>query len=92
MKVNDYFDGKVKSVAFENNEGVATMGLMDIGEYEFSTSKQETMTVVSGKIVAKLPGEDSWKEFNKGETFIVEANKKFNVKIEEQTAYTCFYK
>jgi hypothetical protein len=39
-----------------------------------------------------LPGETIWKEFGKNDTFIVEANEKFNVKLAEQTAYICFYK
>ncbi|AVQ39645.1 hypothetical protein C7M56_13545 [Clostridium botulinum] len=92
MKINEYFDGKVKSISFNNTEGQATIGLMDIGEYEFSTCKKEFMTIVSGKMIVKLPGETTWKEFGKNDTFIVEANEKFNVKLAEQTAYICLYK
>lgn len=92
MRINEYFDGKVKSMSFNNEEGEATIGLMDVGEYEFSTSKKEYMTVVSGKMTVKLPEESNWKQFDKNETFTVEPNQKFNVKIEEQTAYICFYK
>ncbi|WP_434305730.1 pyrimidine/purine nucleoside phosphorylase [Clostridium botulinum] len=92
MKVNGYFDGKVKSMSFVNKEGESTIGLMDVGEYEFSTCKKEFMTIVSGKMIVKLPGETTWKEFKKNDTFIVEANKKFNVKLAEQTAYICLYK
>ncbi|ABS39637.1 pyrimidine/purine nucleoside phosphorylase [Clostridium botulinum] len=92
MKVNEYFGGKVKSMGFVNKEGEATIGLMDIGEYEFATCKKEFMTIVSGKMSVKLPGEAIWKDFRKNDTFIVEANEKFNVKLQEQTAYICFYK
>ncbi|APH16934.1 hypothetical protein NPD5_2733 [Clostridium sporogenes] len=92
MKINEYFDGKVKSISFANTEGEATIGLMDIGEYEFATCKKEFMTIVSGKMTVKLPGETIWKDFGKNHTFIVEANEKFNVKLEEQTVYICFYK
>ena len=49
MDVNEYFDGKVKSIAFQTATLPATVGVMNIGEYEFSTSKKEVMTVVSGQ-------------------------------------------
>ncbi len=42
MKVNEYFGGKVKSMSFVNKEGEATIGLMDIGEYEFATCKKNS--------------------------------------------------
>lgn len=42
MKVNKYFGGKVKSMSFVNKEGEATIGLMDIGEYEFATCKKNS--------------------------------------------------
>lgn len=35
LKVNEYFGGTVKSIALENAEGVATIGVMEDGEYEF---------------------------------------------------------
>lgn len=44
FKTNDYFDGKVKSIAFETAEGPATIGVMAAGEYEFGTSTIEYMT------------------------------------------------
>jgi len=31
LKVNEYFDGKVKSIALENAEGNATVGVMEQG-------------------------------------------------------------
>ncbi len=92
FKVNEYFDGKVKSLAFENNEGSVTAGVMAPGEFEFGTSTVEYMTVVSGKLTVLLPGEDEWKAYGPYETFIVEKDKSFKVKVEEETAYKCVYK
>ena len=43
FKVNEYFDGKVKSVAFETTDGSATIGVMAQGEYVFGTSTVEHM-------------------------------------------------
>ncbi|MFP4471451.1 MAG: pyrimidine/purine nucleoside phosphorylase [Bacteroidales bacterium] len=92
FKTNEYFDGKVKSIAFENEEGKATMGVMAPGEYEFGTATVEYMTVVSGEMQVQLPGETAWKSYKPYETFIVEKDVKFKVKMEVQTAYKCIYK
>jgi uncharacterized protein YaiE (UPF0345 family) len=92
FKVNEYFDGKVKSLAFNNSEGTVTAGVMAPGEYEFGTSTIEYMTVVSGILTVLLPGEEEWKSFGPYETFIVEKNNSFKVKVEEETAYKCIYK
>ncbi len=92
INVNEYFDGKVKSLALENNEGAVTCGVMLAGEYEFATSTVEYMTIVSGKLTVQLPGETEWKDYKPFETFIVDKDKRFKVKVEETTAYKCLYK
>ncbi len=92
FKTNSYFNDKVISIAFENQNGPATVGVMAPGEYEFSTSKQEHMKVVSGSMMVKLPGKESFEKYSSDEVFIVEANCKFQVKIAEATAYLCLYK
>ena len=91
MQVNEYFDGKVKSIAFQTATLPATVGVMDIGEYEFSTSKKEVMTVVSGCLKVKLPGEDSFVDYVGGSSFEVAADKTFQLQVEVQTAYLCTY-
>ncbi|MFO7755849.1 MAG: pyrimidine/purine nucleoside phosphorylase [Bacteroidales bacterium] len=92
FNVNEYFDGKVKSIGLENAEGVATIGVMAPGEYEFNTSKVEYMTVTTGMLTVQLPGDSTWKEYGAGETFIVEKDSSFKVRVEEPTAYKCLYK
>ena len=89
--VNNYFDNKVTSIAFQTATKPATVGVMEIGEYEFGTSEFETMSVVSGALTVKLPESNEWQTFNAGEQFTVEANKKFNVKVDVETAYLCTY-
>ena len=91
LKVNEYFDGKVKSIAVENEEGNATVGVMVEGSYEFGTSRIELMTVTSGILEVQLPGESEWKSFAKGETFRVEKDVSFKVKAIGQVAYYCHY-
>ncbi|MCF8365248.1 MAG: pyrimidine/purine nucleoside phosphorylase [Bacteroidales bacterium] len=92
FKVNEYFDGKVKSLAFENKEGAVTAGVMAPGEFEFGTSTVEYMTVISGAMLVLLPHQTEWKTYKPYETFIVEKDSKFKVKVMEQTAYKCVYK
>lgn len=92
FKTNEYFDGNVKSIAFENAEGPATLGVMAPGEYEFGTSTVEYMTVISGSMTVKLPGNEEWKTFKAGKTFIVEKDKKFQLQISQASAYLCVYK
>lgn len=91
FKSNEYFDGKVKSLAFTAGGSPATVGVMAPGDYEFGTAKKEIMTVVSGKLTVKLPGEADWMDFPKGGTFTVAANSKFQLKVAEDTAYLCLY-
>ncbi|MDY0201284.1 MAG: pyrimidine/purine nucleoside phosphorylase [Bacteroidales bacterium] len=92
FKTNEYFDGKVKSIAFDTVDGPATIGVMAKGEYVFGTSTVEHMTVTSGKMKVKLPGETQWKEYKEFETFIVPKDVKFEVKMENDTSYRCLYK
>lgn len=88
---NEYFDGKVKSIAFQTETLPATIGVMRAGEYEFGTSQREYMTVTSGVLTVKLPDADDWVTFKQGETFIVEANLSFKVKAEVESSYLCLY-
>jgi uncharacterized protein YaiE (UPF0345 family) len=91
LKVNEYFDGNVKSIAFTTSTCPATVGVMAPGEYQFGTSKREIVTVVSGVLTVQLPGEDVWKAYVSGETFAVAPNQKFQLKVREDTAYLCLY-
>jgi len=91
FETNEYFDGNVQSIAFQSETLPATVGVMEIGDYTFGTGAKEHMTVVSGKLTIKLAGAAEWQTFNAGETFIVEANSSFDVKVTVQTAYLCLY-
>ena len=91
LKVNEYFDGQVKSISFENERGHFTIGVMEPGEYKFSTSTKEYMQVISGEMTILLPEHEHWERYVTGQEFIVEKNSSFNVKINVQTAYLCKY-
>ncbi len=91
LKVNEYFDGNVKSIAFNTETLPATVGVMAPGDYEFNTSEREVVTVISGTLVVKLPGTDEWAMFNANESFEVAANQTFQLQVAGDTAYLCVY-
>jgi hypothetical protein len=92
FKVNEYFDGKVMSIGLETSEGRATIGVMAKGEYEFGTSTIEIMVVTTGSMKVKLPGTADYKLFKKGDSFTVQANQKFQLKVPEDSSYICYYR
>jgi len=91
LKVNEYFDGNVKSIGFHGGDLPATVGVMAPGEYTFGTSQREYVTVISGELVVKLPGSGDWQAFGAGDTFTVEANQNFDLRVAADTAYLCKY-
>ena len=91
LKVNEYFDGQVKSIGFQADELASSVGVMVAGEYRFDTTQFETMTVVSGALMVKLPDQDSWQEFKAGQSFAVAANQMFDLKVSHASAYFCTY-
>lgn len=91
LTVNKYFDDSVVSIGFQSTTLPSTVGVMQVGEYEFSTSQFEVMTVVSGELTVLLPNETEWKNFKPFEQFTIAANQSFKVKVAVETAYLCTY-
>jgi|TARA_R110002072_G_scaffold127330_1_gene264666 uncharacterized protein YaiE (UPF0345 family) len=91
FKINQYFEGKVASIAFQTASLPATVGVMAVGEFEFGTTQKETVTVVSGALTVKLPGNTEWTTYSAGDYFVVQANQQFQLKVAEETAYLCTY-
>ncbi len=91
IKHNEYFDGKVQSLALEGHDKPATIGVMAKGEYEFGTNDPELMRVVAGELNVKLAGSDAWQSFPTGTEFHVPGDSKFQLKVPVDTAYFCIY-
>ena len=91
FKCNEYFDGKVKSLAFQTTDKPATIGVMAAGKYTFSTEAPETVTVISGELIITLPGSDTAQSFSAGESFDVPGNSAFDVQVMADSAYLCLY-
>lgn len=91
FKTNEYFDGKVKSIAFQGQEKPATVGVMAAGEYVFNTAEKEKMSVITGELIIQLDTESETKTYAAGQSFEVAANSAFNVKVTADCAYLCEY-
>ena len=90
-EANIYYDGKVTSRTVEFADGeVKSLGIMLPGEYTFNTADKEIMEMMSGELEIRLKGED-WRELSTPETFEVEANSSFDLKIKTVTDYCCSY-
>ena len=91
LKHNSYFEAKVQSVGFARNGLRASVGVVDVGEFHFGTEAPERMTVISGELQAKLPGDTSFRPFPAGTAFEVAAKSGFDVKATAPAAYLCEY-
>ena len=92
FKINNYYEGNVQSIGFETLEGKASVGVMNTGVYEFSTSQKEIMKFTSGQYEVKLPESTQWKQIELNMPFEIEAGKKFSVKINQVASYICLYR
>ena len=91
-KANIYFDGKVASHTVLFPDGVKkTLGIMQAGDYEFSTGAAEIMELLSGTLEWQLKGESGWKSIKAGESFEIPANSVFLMKVPAVADYCCSY-
>ncbi|MBN2585751.1 MAG: pyrimidine/purine nucleoside phosphorylase [Candidatus Fermentibacteraceae bacterium] len=92
LKANQYYDGSVTSRTVILPDGTKkTLGIMQPGEYRFSTSSRELMEVLAGEARVLLPGQDRWSTFAEGETFEVAADSSFRIITEGVLDYCCSY-
>ena len=91
FQTNEYFDGKVKSIAFQGQDKPSTVGVMAAGEYVFNTGDKEKMTVITGELNITLDGETRTQSYTAGQSFDVAANSAFNVTVATVCAYLCEY-
>ena len=91
-KANIYFGGQVIShtVLFADDTK-KTLGVMQAGEYEFSTGAAEIMEILSGELEWQMKGESGWKKIVGGEAFNVPAHSVFLMKVPVVTDYCCSF-
>lgn len=92
-KANVYFGGKVTSRTVQFADRTKkTLGFMQAGDYEFGTEAPELMEILGGSMEVKLAGSDEWVFYGEGQSFNVEGNSKFALKVAEGGAdYCCSY-
>lgn len=91
-QANIYFDGKVASHTVLFADGSKkTLGVMQPGEYEFSTGAAEVMEILSGTLEWQLKGETTWKAVKGGDSFMVPANSTFVMNVNVVSDYCCSF-
>lgn len=91
-EANVYFDGLVTSRVVKFSDGSKkTLGIMQPGEYEFSTDQREVMEISAGDLDVMLPGASDWQTFGAGSSFEVPAGEKFQLKVRKLVDYCCSY-
>lgn len=91
FKTNEYFEGKVKSIAFQGQNKPATVGVMAAGDYVFNTADKEKITVVSGEMKIKFNADEEIQSYTAGQSFDVAENSTFDVNVTADCAYLCEY-
>ncbi|GFE62383.1 pyrimidine/purine nucleoside phosphorylase [Geobacter sp. AOG2] len=91
-KANIYFDGKVvsRTVLFPDGSK-KTLGVMQPGDYEFSTGAAEEMDILAGELEWQLKGEKEWKRVAAGQAFNVPAHSTFLMRMETVVDYCCSF-
>lgn len=91
-KANVYFDGKVVSRTVKFSDGSEkTLGFMQPGEYTFNTGAPELMEIMSGSLEVLLPGTDVWKTIEAGESFSIQGESRFTMKVSAAADYCCSF-
>jgi purine/pyrimidine-nucleoside phosphorylase len=90
IKVNAYFDGKVKSLAFDIDGRAYTAGVFSTGEYTVGTEKEEHVTVSVGELNIRLPAGE-WQVVKSGQTIVIPAGIEFEARAEKPASYVCQY-
>lgn len=91
INVNEYYEGKIKSLGNSLKNERFTVGVMEEGEYKFGTDTIEIMEVIFGEMDAVLP-DGIKKTYKKGDSFRIEKGVEFSVFIKEPVSYLCLYK
>lgn len=91
-KANVYHDGKVTSRSVVTADGeMKTLGIMQTGNYRFSTQAPEIMEVTQGRCKVKLADSQDWSEYQAGESFNVPGNSHFEIEVAELLDYICHF-
>ena len=91
INVNEYFEGRIKSLGFELKGTPYTAGVVLPGEYTIDTEKEEHITVTMGEFEFRPPGSD-WKILGIDDTIVITSKTSFELKLKEPASYICMYR
>jgi purine/pyrimidine-nucleoside phosphorylase len=91
-QANIYFAGNVTSRTIIFADGSKkTLGIMQPGDYEFNTSEKERMEILSGELEFLPDGSTDWESISGGQSFEIEGNSSFQMKVKSLTDYCCSF-
>lgn len=91
-KANVYHGGQVTSRTLIGANGeMKTLGVMLPGTYRFSTQAPEVMEITQGHCRVKLENEQTWSEYQAGESFNVPGNSHFEIEVVDLLDYICHF-
>ena len=90
-EANVFFNGGVTSRTVLFADGTKkTLGIMQPGEYEFSTGAAELMEILAGTLEYRV-ADGPWQTVKGGEAFEVPANTKFTMSVKTLSDYCCSF-
>jgi uncharacterized protein YaiE (UPF0345 family) len=91
-EANIYFNGAVTSHTVLFPDGTKkTLGVMQPGDYTFTTGAAEVMEILSGELDLQQAGESGWHRIGGGQSFEVAANSSFTMKVRVISDYCCSF-
>lgn len=91
-KANAYHDGRVTSRSVVTATGeMKTLGVMLPGIYRFSTQAPERMDITQGHCRVRLAEEQSWREYQAGDSFSVPGDSHFEIEVTDLLDYVCHF-
>jgi len=91
IKVNEYFNGSLKSLESSIDGKRFTVGIFLPGHYPVTTGAEEHVTVTVGSIEVQVPGEEC-KTLQRGETIVLPPKSDVRFLVRKPASYICFYK
>jgi uncharacterized protein YaiE (UPF0345 family) len=89
LKHSSYFEGGVQSIGFERHGRRLTSGVIDRGEYHFTTDAPERMSVTAGELFVRRKGESEFVRYPAGTRFEIAAKTGFDIRAVEPRSYLC---
>ncbi len=92
IEEREFFGGKVKTLRCDLKGEPFSVGVLLPGEYTFGTSSVEEFEIIQGQVEVALQ-DGSVKMYKKGEIFVVDSERDYNLSVEKYpAAFLCKYR